>query len=155
MKYEMLLDEAYGEGLIVKEKPLQGNDGRIKGNRVAIRKSIETRCQKACVLAEELGHHYTTVGDILDQSDIGNRKQERKARAWAYEKMIPLTSIKQAFTVGYTDPWEIAEYLDVDERFLREAMQYYEEVHGDKLIRERQEAELREALKEAGIEIDE
>lgn len=154
MNYDLLLDEAYQNGLIVKEKPLKYNDGRIKGNRIAIRKSIETRCRKACILAEELGHHYTTVGDILDQNDIGNRKQERKARAWAYEKMAPLDSIKQAFTAGYYEPWDIAEYLDVDERFLREAMQYYEEVHGDELIRWRQEAELREAFRDAGIKIE-
>ena len=42
MNYEALLDEAYEEGLIVKEKPLQYNNGRIKGNRIAIRKDIET-----------------------------------------------------------------------------------------------------------------
>lgn len=154
MNYELLLDEAYQNGLIVKEKPLKYNDGRIKGNRIAIRKSIETSTRRACVLAEELGHHHTTVGNILDQSDIGNRKQERKARAWAYEKMAPLDSIKQAFTAGYYEPWDIAEYLDVDERFLREAMQYYEEVHGDELIRWRQEAELREAFRDAGIKIE-
>ena len=35
---------------------------------------IET--EKACVLAEELGHHYTTVGDIIDQKESENRKQE-------------------------------------------------------------------------------
>lgn len=155
MNYELLLDEAYQNGLIVKEKPLKYNDGRIKGNRIAIRKSIETSTRRACVLAEELGHHHTTVGNILDQSDIGNRKQERKARAWAYEKMLPLSSIRQAFIVGCREPWEMAEYLDVDERFLREALQYYEEVYGDELIRQRQEAELREALQNAGIDVDE
>ena len=74
--------------------------------------------------------------------------------AWAYEKMVPLKSIQQAFIAGHYEPWEIADYLDVDERFLREAMQYYEEVHGDELIRQRQEAELREALQDAGIDVD-
>ena len=38
--------------------------------------------EKASVLAEELGHYYTTVGNILDQEDAGNRKQEHKARTW-------------------------------------------------------------------------
>ena len=42
MKYETLLDEAYEKGLVVKEKPLRAHDGRIKGNRIAIRSSIET-----------------------------------------------------------------------------------------------------------------
>ena len=64
MNYEALLDEAQQDGLIVKEKPLIYNNGRIKGKRIAIRKDIETNTEKACVLAEELGHHHTSVGDI-------------------------------------------------------------------------------------------
>ena len=155
-KFERLLQEAEESGIRVYNFDLGGNglDGLYINGNVALSNKIETNARRACILAEELGHHYTTVGDILDQSDIGNRKQERKARAWAYRKMVPLSSIKQAFTMGHYEPWEIAEYLDVDERFLREAMQYYEEVHGDELIRWRQEAELREAFRDAGIEIE-
>ena len=62
--YEALLDEACDIGLIVKEKPLQYNNGRIKGNRIAIRQDINTTTEKACVLAEELGHHHTSVEQI-------------------------------------------------------------------------------------------
>lgn len=72
MNYEALLDEAFQEGLIVKEKPLKYNNGRIKGKRIAIRKDIDTFTEKGCVLAEELGHHYTSVGNILNMSDSGN-----------------------------------------------------------------------------------
>ena len=123
--YETLLDEAYEEGLIVKEKPLQYNDGRIKGNRIAIRQTIETSAKKACILAEELGHYYTTVGDILDQNDSNSRKQERTARRGAYEKLVPRSSIETAFKKGYTTLWEVAEYLNLDEEFLREALIHY------------------------------
>ena len=49
-RYEALLDEACEKGLIVKEKPLQSNTGRIKGKRIAIRKDL-TSTEKACVLA--------------------------------------------------------------------------------------------------------
>ena len=72
--YEALLDEACDIGLIVKEKPLQYNNGRIKGNRIAIRQDINTTTEKACVLAEELGHHHTSVGNILDM-DISAEPQ--------------------------------------------------------------------------------
>lgn len=81
MDYETLLINADNEGLIVKEKPLRYNDGRIRGNRIAIRDDIDTSIEKACVLAEELGHHYTTVGDIIDQSSTGNRKQGTTCKA--------------------------------------------------------------------------
>ena len=80
MNYEDLLMEAEAEGLIVKEKPLKVSDGRIKGKRIAIRQDIPTYRQKSCVLAEELGHHHTTVGRILEQDSVMDRKQERRAR---------------------------------------------------------------------------
>lgn len=125
MKYEALLNEAYEKGLVVREKPLQAHDGRIKGNRVAIRSSIETSAKKCCVLAEELGHYEVNVGDILDQSDTNNRRQERAARRRAYEKLLPVENILFAARDGHKELWDMAEYLDVDEEFLRDALKYY------------------------------
>lgn len=136
-KFEKLLCEAEMNGVRVYDFDLGDGDfdGLYVDGNIALSDKMETSVRRACVLAEELGHHYMTVGDILDQNDIGNRKQERKARAWAYEKMIPLSSIKRAIEKGYYETWEIAEYLDVDEKFLREAIKHYEEVDGDELIR--------------------
>ncbi len=125
MTYEQLLDEAFVEGLIVKEKPLQSGDGRIKGTRIAIRKDIETSNKKMCVLAEEIGHYMTSTGNILDQSDLNNAKQERRARVWAFNRVIPVERIIEAASKGYTQVYEMAEYLDVDEEFLREGLAYH------------------------------
>lgn len=130
MNYEALLNEAYEEGLIVKEKPLQYNNGRIKGNRIAIRKDIETTTQKADVLAEELGHHFTSVGNILDLSDAQNRKQERQARLWAYNKRIGLYGLIRAYENGCNSRYEIAEFLEVTEEFLEDAIYCYREKYG-------------------------
>ena len=130
MNYEALLDEAYEEGLIVKEKPLQYNNGRIKGNRIAIRKDIETSIEKADVLAEELGHHYTSVGNILDLSIAQNRKQERQARLWAYNKRIGLYGLIRAYEHGCSSRYEIAEFLEVTEEFLEDAICCYREKYG-------------------------
>lgn len=130
MDYEALLVEADEEGLIVKEKHLKYNNGRIKGNRIAIRKDIETTSEKKCVLAEELGHHYTTVGDILDISDAGNRKQERQARLWGYNKLIGLAGIIKAFEAGCQDRFEVAEYLGVTDEYLCECLEAYRDKYG-------------------------
>lgn len=130
MNYETLLDEASNSGLIVKEKPLYSSDGRIKGNRIAIRQDIKTTTEKSCVLAEELGHHYTSVGDIIDLSDVQNRKQERQARLWAYNKQIGLYGLIRAFEHGCTSLHEIAEYLEVTEQFLHEAIECYRNKYG-------------------------
>lgn len=127
--YEKLLDEAEHQGLIAKEKPLLGHDGRIKGNKIAIRKGMTT-IKKSCVMAEELGHHYTTVGNILDQTNFGNVRQERKARLWAYNKKIGLTGIISAYQYGCRNLFEMAEHLEVTEEFLNEALESYKAKYG-------------------------
>lgn len=130
MNYEALLDEAHQEGLIVKEKPLKYNNGRIKGKRIAIRKDIETSAEKTCVLAEELGHHHTSVGNILDMNDARNRKQERQARLWGYNRLIGLTGIITAFRAGCQSRHEIAELLNVTEEYLQECIDCYRDKYG-------------------------
>lgn len=128
--YEALLDEACDMGLTVKEKPLKYNNGRIKGNRIAIRQDINTTTEKACVLAEELGHHETSVGNILDMTSAANRKQERQARLWAYNKQIGLIGLVRAFEHGCQNRFEIAEYLEVTEEFLEECIECYRNKYG-------------------------
>ena len=130
MNYETLLFEADTQGLIVKEKNLKYNNGRIKGNRIAIRKDISSTTEKACVLAEELGHHYTTVGNILDQSDVSNRKQERRARLWAYKRAFDIVDLVSAYKYGCRNRYELAEYLEVTEQFLQDALDTYKEKYG-------------------------
>lgn len=130
MSYEELLEEATNTGLIVKELPLRSSDGRIKGKRISIRQNIPTLAQKADVLAEELGHYHTSVGNILDQTNIGNRKQERIARLWAYDKMIGLSGIISAYKHRCKNRYEFAEHLGVTEEFLNEALNCYREKYG-------------------------
>ena len=128
--YEALLDEASDIGLTVKEKPLKYNNGRIKGSRIAIRQDITTTTEKSCVLAEELGHHYTSVGNILDMTSAANRKQEHQARFWAYNKQIGLIGLVRAFEHGCQNRFEIAEYLEVTEEFLEECIECYRNKYG-------------------------
>lgn len=129
MTYEELLIEADNNQLITKEKDLRSSKGRIKGNRIAIRHGMTER-EKACVLAEELGHHYTTTGNILDQSKVENRKQELRARAIAYNKMMGLSGIIQSYQAGCHNRYEIADYLNITEEFFDEALEYYKNKHG-------------------------
>lgn len=124
MTYEELLIIADDNKLIAKEKPLPISDGRIKGNRIAIRRGMPTT-KKACVLAEELGHHFTTHGNIVEQASVSDCKQEQQARLWAYNKMVGLHGIIDAYKHGCKSLHEMAEYLDVTEEFLTEALDKY------------------------------
>ncbi len=130
--YERLEDEACRDGIDIVRRKF--NSPRIKGlyynGTVAINDDIETSNESACVLAEELGHHYTTVGNILDLSDSQNRKQERQARLWAYNKRIGLYGLIRAFDHGCRTRHETAEYLEVTEEALEDAIHCYRDKYG-------------------------
>ena len=129
MKYDDLLIEADNNNLITKEKPLKANKGRIKGNRIAIKKDMST-IEKGCVLAEELGHYYTTTGNILDQNLASNRKQEQIARLWSYNKLIGLRGIINSHNAGCSNKYEMADFLNVTVEFLEEAIKKYTDKYG-------------------------
>lgn len=130
MGYEELLIEADKDGLIVKEAPLQSSDGLCKGKRIAIRRDLSFN-KKGDTLAEEMGHYHTAVGNILDQNEVSNRKQERAGRLYAYNKRIGLTGIINAFKAHYNTTYEIAEYLEVSEEFLTDALECYRQIYGN------------------------
>lgn len=130
--YEQLLMEADNKGLITKEKNLPISKGRIKGNRIAIKKDL-TETEKKCVIAEELGHYYTGSGNILDQSSITNRKQEFQGRAYAYNKLVGLMGIIDAYRSNCTNLSESAEHLNVTEEFLKESIDYYKTKYGTRV----------------------
>jgi len=126
--YEKLLLE-YTDKVEVYERNM-----RLKGlysdNVIAISSRLNSSTEKACILAEELGHHYTSAGDILDQTKLSNVKQEKRARSWAYERLIPLNRLIDACAAGCRNRYELAEYLEVTEEFLDEAIKRYKEKYG-------------------------
>lgn len=126
--YENLCQEADADGITIKDYPFESD--RIKGlycdDTIGISNSIDTTVEKACVLAEELGHHHTTVGNIIELQDVQNIKQERKARIWAYDKLVGVVGLIKAFEHGCHSKYEIAEYLEVTEEFLQDAINHYQ-----------------------------
>ena len=130
MTYEDLLVLSDSENLIVKEKDIPGYGGRIYKNRIAINRALPTQAEKSCVLAEEIGHHCTSSGDLLDQTDIMNRKQEYRARFYGYNLKIGLTGLIRAYEAGCRNFFEMAEFLDATEEYLKEAIQCYKSKYG-------------------------
>lgn len=120
-KYEHLM--AKYDDLYIEERPMK-NDGLYADGCVWINSKM-SESRKYCTLAEEIGHYETSVGDILDQADTNNCKQENIARRWAYEEILPKGNILFALQDGHTEIWDMAEYLEVDEAFLRGALKHY------------------------------
>ena len=131
--YEVLLDSADIQNVTVDETSYFCGT-QIKGlyldNHIALSKDLRSDTQKRCILAEELGHYHTTVGDIIDQSSDANRKQELRARLWSYNKLIGLHGIISCHKAHYTTSYEMADYLGVTEEFLQEAIQCYRSKYG-------------------------
>lgn len=128
--YEMLLDEAYRLGLIVKEIDLITRKGRCVGNRIAIDKKIKTNHEKACILKEEIAHYLKTVGDISNQSDLNNRKQELIARKFTYQKFVSPEKIINGILAGASDTHDLSDLLQVPHNFLIESIEYYKNKYG-------------------------
>lgn len=131
MDYLQLMQLAEEEDIDVIEMPMSGrNKGFYCDNVIALNSRMETLTETRCVLAEELGHYYTSYGDILDQSKVENRKQEIKARRWGYSKLVPIPKLIQAYKYGCTSKYEIAEYIEVTEEFLEDSIEYYLQRYG-------------------------
>jgi len=128
MTYDKLIDECAENGVEVHELDII-NKGLYADKIIAISKNIDS-VSKKCVLAEELGHYHANIGNILDQNDVGNIKQENKARKWAFEKLLPVTVFVDAFNARCRSREDIIEFLDVTEEFLLESLDYYKKKYG-------------------------
>lgn len=85
--------------------------GLYKNGKVAIDRML-TNVEKKCTLMEELGHHYTSSGNILDLRHYSNAKQERHAREWAAKELIKYDDFKKAIKI-YDNIYQVAEELNV------------------------------------------
>lgn len=131
LNYEQLATSSDAEDVDILDRTFISK--RIKGlycDGTVVLNNKLSYTEKTCILAEELGHHHTTAGDIINLADTTNRKQEYKARLWAYNKLIGLNGILSAYQTGCKNTYEIAEYLDITEDFLQEALSCYRQKYG-------------------------
>ncbi len=123
--YEKTVSDVDNLGIDVIETSLEANDGLYCDNTIFINNHIETNAKKYCVINEELGHYFTTVGDISDQTKLENRKQELIARRWGYEHTVSLIGLIESFEYGLKSYFEIAEFLSVTETYLYDCIEDY------------------------------
>ncbi|HDE9965012.1 TPA: ImmA/IrrE family metallo-endopeptidase [Staphylococcus aureus] len=81
-------------------------------------------------LFEELAHHKLTYGNILDQSKDINRKFENYAKRHGYEAALPLRIIIEAHHYGVSNLYELAEYVQLSEEYILEAIEQYKKIYG-------------------------
>ncbi len=128
-RYEQLLAE--NEHIKIKDTHSlpDGYSGFYKDGIILIDKDLsETR--KAEVLYEELAHHKLTYGNILDQSRWINRKFENYARRHGFEAALPLRIIVEAHNYGVSSLYELADYVQLSEKYIVEILEHYKQKHG-------------------------
>lgn len=132
--YEELLQIAYDQGVQVVDFDFEGDMTGYYCNNVAfIDKNTTENKEKKCILAEELGHHFTAVGDITGEDTIEKCKQEQLGRRWGFEALLPINDILDVIIDGYDCLYLAAEQLDVTPEYLQEALVYYSQKYGPQM----------------------
>lgn len=128
---EKLEQLAYEEGIPIDYIDFSGDRlcGLYVDGSIALKKGMALE-KTTDILAEELGHHFTTVGNIVEINDTSDMKQEQHARLYAYNLRIGLTGLLRAFKAHCQTPYDIAKYLGVSEEFLLEAVDRYRQMYG-------------------------
>ncbi len=86
---------------------------------------------KCVILTEEFMHALHTVGVILDQKNLNNRKQEVQARGLAYKTVISMDDLLHCYKIGLRLDYEVAEELDIPVEFLNNAIAYFKTQLGE------------------------
>lgn len=137
-KLNKLLDKAYSNGIeIIENFELESDaDAMLNDDVIGLSPKVQTQVAAKCALAEELSHFDHNVGNILDMKDTKARQQEYRARKEAIFDMIKPEDLIRAFEHHISNFFEMAEYLEVTEKFLYEALSVYKQHYGQIMMYE-------------------
>ena len=57
-------------------------------------------------------------------------QNEHRADADSFRRCLPAEEIRQAMRQGYTELWQLADYFDLDEDYIKKALHYWTECRG-------------------------
>lgn len=82
------------------------------------------------VLAEELGHHETTYGNIINYYDkkynVESARQELRARRYGHKLIMPLEKLIDCYKKGiWGNVYDICLHLEIDRTYLDEILKDY------------------------------
>jgi len=130
MTLEEMLELSNSEGIVVEycdfSPPLNGLywSSPILYPVIMLGKHLQDNHQQLrCVFAEELGHHFTTVGQCVPKqfynygARLATSKAEFKAMRWAVSYLIPEDDLLDVIGSGLYESWELADYFNVTEEF--------------------------------------
>ena len=82
------------------------------------------------VCIHELGHVATGALHKVDSPYELVERSEYRANRWTTETYLSEEAFREAFAEGYTELWELAEYFDLPEKCVADALTYWKERKG-------------------------
>lgn len=131
-RYEHLEQLAHSCGVRINLSILREEDA-LDGLYVALRDGgclilinrYRTQAERTAALAEELGHHFRSIGDLRDLRDIAAAKAEAAGQAWSIDALLPRPELEIQIRNGNGTSWQLAEATDLPEDFVRQAVSFH------------------------------
>lgn len=80
--------------------------------------------------AHENGHHHMGAYHKVDSPYQVWGQAEYRANHWAFEHYLSPAQLLEAFEAGYTETWQIAEWFNLPEDAVKNALHYWTECRG-------------------------
>lgn len=112
--------------------PAQGatiRDGEDTAIFLDIR-AIGTLRELKGVCLHELGHAATGALHKLSSPFETVERSEYRANRWAAQQFLSVEAFYEAYDAGCRDLWELAEYFDLPEKDIKNALSYWTERRG-------------------------
>lgn len=77
------------------------------------------------VCYHEMGHAATGALHKVDSPYELVERNEYRANRWATQHFLTAAEFREAFSYGYTEPWQLAEYFDLPQREIENALKYW------------------------------
>ena len=82
------------------------------------------------VCCHEMGHVATGALHKVDSPFELAERSEYRANRWTAQHYLSQEDFREAFDLGYTEPWQLAEFFDMPERDIQAALTYWTQRRG-------------------------
>lgn len=82
------------------------------------------------ICCHELGHAATGALHKVDSPYETVERAEYRANRWSAEHFLNKEDFREAFSAGYIELWQLAEYFDLPEDVIKKALAYWTESRG-------------------------
>lgn len=125
-----LFERAEEDGIVIVYCRLPMNESLCvqdeDGDIILMDRSLAKSARREKVhLAHEMGHSETgSFYNPYSPFDV-RKKHENHADKWAIQELIPEEDLQRAVEHGHCEIWDLADYFDVTEDFMRKALCWY------------------------------